>query len=195
MRCNKSLDFRKWRSQDSGMVEFNCEVCGRFVRKAWSKSMPGRPRFCSWECKSESQRRAKPVTREWLRQKYMTEGLDCVQIGKLVSRDPKSVWRWMRDFKIPTRKRGSMASARASAWVSSHSRYARSSEQNRQGTGESAIRSGGWAVYEKQARGTYSQLERRDNARAAGVLYYARMARSREGGVEARKCKMRAVRQ
>lgn len=49
----------------------------------------------------------KPVTKEWLRERYIVDRLDCVQIGMLVSRDPKSVWNWLRDFGIPTRPRGS----------------------------------------------------------------------------------------
>lgn len=48
----------------------------------------------------------KPVSRDWLYQKYVTEGLDCTVIGKLVGRDPKSVWCWLRDYGIETRKRG-----------------------------------------------------------------------------------------
>jgi hypothetical protein len=69
--------------------------------------MPGRPRFCSRDCKSEFQRRAKPVTRDWLYQKYVIEGLDCTQIARIVSRDSKSVWNWLKGFGIPTRPRGS----------------------------------------------------------------------------------------
>lgn len=68
--------------------------------------MPGRPRFCSWQCKSESQRRQKPVTKEWLEQKYLVEGLGAPDIAKLVNRDSKRVWEWLRDFGIPTRPRG-----------------------------------------------------------------------------------------
>ncbi len=89
------------------MIEFDCEICGEHVRKAWSDSSPGRPRFCSVACKAEAQRRARPVTRAWLEQKYVVEGLDCVQIGRLVGRDPKSVWVWMQSWGIPTRPRGS----------------------------------------------------------------------------------------
>lgn len=87
-------------------VTFTCIICGTEKTKQWSASMPGKPTFCSWACKSEHQRRAKPVTKEWLVQKYETECLDTTQIGKLVNRDPKSVWNWLKDFGIPTRKRG-----------------------------------------------------------------------------------------
>jgi hypothetical protein len=48
----------------------------------------------------------KSITHEWLYQKYVEEGLDCVQIGKIVSRDPKTVWSWLRSYGIPTRPRG-----------------------------------------------------------------------------------------
>jgi transposase-like protein len=87
-------------------VEFDCEECGTRVSKLWHPAMPGRPRFCSRDCKSEFQRRAKPVTKEWLYQKYAVEGLDCTQIAAIVSRDPKSVWNWLKDFGIPRRPRG-----------------------------------------------------------------------------------------
>jgi len=53
----------------------------------------------------------KPVTREWLATKYVTEGLDCVRIAALVRRDPKSVWSWLRAFGIPTRPRGASTEA------------------------------------------------------------------------------------
>lgn len=88
------------------MIEYDCEICGKHVRKPWSAGMPGTPRYCSRDCKAEAQRRQKPVDREWLYQKYIVEKLDCTQIGKMVNRDPKSVWNWLRDYKIETRKRG-----------------------------------------------------------------------------------------
>jgi 5-methylcytosine-specific restriction endonuclease McrA len=43
----------------------------------------------------------------WLRAKYHDEGLSCVDIGRLVQRDPKTIHLWMRDAGIPTRPRGS----------------------------------------------------------------------------------------
>lgn len=89
------------------MIEFNCEVCGAFKRKPWSAGMPGTPRYCSWDCKSEAQRRQKPVDREWLYQKYVVEGLDCTAISKIVNRNSKRVWEWLHDLDIPTRPRGS----------------------------------------------------------------------------------------
>jgi hypothetical protein len=48
----------------------------------------------------------RPVSDEWLREKYITEGLDCVQIAAIVSRDPKTVWSWLRSIGVRTRPRG-----------------------------------------------------------------------------------------
>lgn len=47
---------------------------------------------------------------DWLHQQYVDLGLDCVQIGKIVGRDPKTVWAWLRKHGIPTRPRGGNAS-------------------------------------------------------------------------------------
>lgn len=40
-----------------------------------------------------------------LRSLYWDRELSCVDIGKLVRRDPKTVWAWMRKVGIPTRQR------------------------------------------------------------------------------------------
>lgn len=50
--------------------------------------------------------RPKPFEREWLRVKYIDEGLDCVKIGVIVSRDAKTIWTWLKFYEIPTRPRG-----------------------------------------------------------------------------------------
>lgn len=62
--------------------------------------------FCSTDCKAQWQRLNKPVTEEWLRDAYITKGMDCPQIAAIVKRDSKSVWNWLKDFGIETRKRG-----------------------------------------------------------------------------------------
>lgn len=82
----------------------NCEQCCKSY-----KIHPGnRGRFCSSKCRGQWQRvNSKPVTREWLYQKYIVEELDCTQISKIVNRNSKRVWEWLRDFEIPTRHRGS----------------------------------------------------------------------------------------
>lgn len=63
--------------------------------------------YCSRKCKSEWQRTQKPVDRDWLYEKYIVDGMDCTAISKIVKRNPKRVWEWLRDYGIPTRPRGS----------------------------------------------------------------------------------------
>lgn len=86
------------------IVEYDCEFCGKHVRKQQVKGM--NHRFCSRTCKAEWQLTQKPVTKEWLYEKYIIEGLDCTQIAKLVNRNSKRVWEWLKEHDIPTRKRG-----------------------------------------------------------------------------------------
>lgn len=76
-----------------------CRVCGI--------EMP-RPRlvYCSLKCKAEWQRRAKPVTRDELHLMYTIQGLSTYDIGKIYNRDSTRVHDWLRDFNIPTRRRG-----------------------------------------------------------------------------------------
>jgi ribosomal protein L24E len=84
----------------------NCSECGAAIVRANDRTV----HFCDIECKAAWQRRQKPVTRAWLEDKYLNEGLDCTQIGQLVNRDPKSVWNWLTDFGIQTRPRGARTS-------------------------------------------------------------------------------------
>ena len=46
------------------------------------------------------------LDKDWLREKYIDEGLSTYDIGKMVGRDPKRVYEKLRDFNIPTRRRG-----------------------------------------------------------------------------------------
>ncbi len=46
------------------------------------------------------------LDRDWLEQKYVVEGLSTYDIARLVGRDPKRVYEKLKDFGIPTRKRG-----------------------------------------------------------------------------------------
>ena len=84
------------------MHKTKCLVCGKEVIRRGAK--PGS--FCSMECKSAHQRTAKPVTREWLERQYVELGMSCEAIAKIVKRDPKRVYEWLVDLKIPTRARG-----------------------------------------------------------------------------------------
>lgn len=83
--------------------QVNCAFCGLEISRIVNYK---KRHFCSNVHKSEWQRLQKPVTKAWLEQKYITEGLDSTQIAHIVNRDPKSVWNWLKDFNIPTRKRG-----------------------------------------------------------------------------------------
>lgn len=79
-----------------------CRICKSEIAYRGS-----RPReFCSISCKAEWQRQQKPATKEWLYQKYIVEGLNCTEIAKIVNRDSKGVWNWLKGYGIPTRPRG-----------------------------------------------------------------------------------------
>lgn len=81
----------------------SCVQCGSAIRRRLPKT--GRC-YCNTTCKAEWQKTQRPVTVEWLHQKYVVEGLDCTAISKLVGRDSKSVWNWLKGSGIETRKRG-----------------------------------------------------------------------------------------
>lgn len=86
-------------------IKSKCGFCKKPTeRKRQTKQV--KIHFCSMRCKADYQRQAKPVTKKWLIRHYIDKKMDCVMIGKLVSRDPKSVWNWLKDFGIPTRPRG-----------------------------------------------------------------------------------------
>ena len=54
---------------------------------------------------------------DWLRQKYLTEGLSTYDIAKIVGRDPKSIYRKLVDFGIPTRPRGQNLKGEDNSWA------------------------------------------------------------------------------
>lgn len=86
------------------MSKISC-ACS-FCSKPLMRYGPRKQYFCDIGCKSEWQKTQRPVSNDWIRQKYEVEGLDCTQIARLVKRDPKSVWNWVKDIGIETRKRG-----------------------------------------------------------------------------------------
>lgn len=81
-----------------------CSFCGEEFTRYKNKT---KTYFCNIDCKAKWQCNQKPVTKEWLYQKYVVEGLGCPEIAKIVKRDPKRVYDWLIDLKIPTRSRGS----------------------------------------------------------------------------------------
>lgn len=47
------------------------------------------------------------LTQDELQSLYWDQGLSCVDIGRIVGRDPKTVWAWMKSYGMQTRPRGS----------------------------------------------------------------------------------------
>ncbi len=86
-------------------IKCKCHWCSKsIIRKKQGK--PVKYHFCNNVCKGEYQRTAKPVSKEWLYEHYTTKKMNTTKIAKIVNRDPKSVWNWLKDFDIPTRGRG-----------------------------------------------------------------------------------------
>jgi hypothetical protein len=83
------------------MIESNCQVCGNHIIR--NGSVAGKS--CSRECAAELRRRWKPVSKEWLEQKYVVEKLGTVQIARLVNRHPKRVYEWLVNLGIPLREK------------------------------------------------------------------------------------------
>lgn len=90
----------------------NCAWCNTEIMRRPINHNTGKPilqSFCDTRCKGDWQREnQKPdgVSKDWLIQKYEIEGMDCAEIGRLVNRDTKRVWEWLRDYGIETRPRG-----------------------------------------------------------------------------------------
>ena len=81
-----------------------CSYCSKAIIRSKSKSDLY---FCSTSHKARWQsEKNRPVTEEWLRHAYLVDGKDCTQISMIVGRDPKSVWNWLKQCGIETRKRG-----------------------------------------------------------------------------------------
>ena len=90
-----------------GYIQSTCAFCGAPVtRRSFASTGHVKIHFCNFDCKAQYQRLAKPVSKEWLYEQYVTLGKDCTQIGQDVHRDSHSVWNWLKDFGIPTRPRG-----------------------------------------------------------------------------------------
>ena len=96
----------------AGVNDLRGVTCGEcrssIVRRPMNPNtgLPIKTFFCNTACKALFQKRARPVSDEWLRQKYEDERRSCVEIAKIVGRDPKRVFEWIKDAGIATRKRG-----------------------------------------------------------------------------------------
>lgn len=82
-----------------------CKECGLRFKRNGTKP----PVFCSLFCKSAWQRKRKPVTKEWLENKYLVERLGCYEIARIVKRNPKNVYGWLKNLKIPLRNQKTAA--------------------------------------------------------------------------------------
>ena len=100
----KVVEYTKQAVYIPGPIQLHeCSFCSAEVMRRPMKS--GRY-YCDTICKSAWQRLQKPVTREWLYQKYVIEGVSANDIAILVKRSQKRVWSWLENEGIPTRPRG-----------------------------------------------------------------------------------------
>lgn len=84
------------------MITTKCTTC----HKSITRVIKHKNHFCSNICKSDWQREQKPVDKKWLIQKYLDEKLSTYQIAKIVKRNPKEVYNWLKGYNIQTRRRG-----------------------------------------------------------------------------------------
>lgn len=95
---------KKWLKVSVSCAECKAQLMRRLYRPVDGKRILDF--FCDTKCKGTWQRKQKPWTRDWLYQKYVVEGLDAPQIARIVGRNSKGVWCWLRDYGIATRPRG-----------------------------------------------------------------------------------------
>lgn len=69
--------------------------------------------FCNTQCKGswdrarrKKERENQGYTKEWLYEQYIVKGRDCNDIAREIGKDGKTVWKWVTDCGIETRKRG-----------------------------------------------------------------------------------------
>ena len=82
-----------------------CSICGTLVSRNVRLANP-RKIYCSIDCKALSQTMHRPIGKDDLRRLYVDEGQTAVDIGRMVGRDPKSVWNWLKWDGVPTNPRG-----------------------------------------------------------------------------------------
>jgi hypothetical protein len=49
--------------------------------------------------------------KEWLQNEYISKKRTCNDIAKELSKDPKTIWAWLKKYNIPTRPRGGHSSS------------------------------------------------------------------------------------
>lgn len=92
--------------------DVNCAECGADLLRRLFRPKDGKRIerfFCDTACKGAWQKKQHPVSNDWLRARYIDDGMSAVDIARLVGRDPKSVWNWLKHAGIETRPRGADA--------------------------------------------------------------------------------------
>jgi hypothetical protein len=92
--------------QKTKRMTVSCHVCKKQIVRNVRLSAP-QTFFCSMPCKAEFQTWSRPINKDDLRRMYLDDGMSAVDIAKIVGRDAKSVWNWLKWDGVPTRTRGS----------------------------------------------------------------------------------------
>lgn len=83
-----------------------CNYCKKEIERIPTKTGL---HFCDNNCKGKwqrLQREKQGYTKEWLIEEYINKGRSANDIAREIHKDPKRVWEWIKDYKIPTRPRG-----------------------------------------------------------------------------------------
>lgn len=88
--------------------EFQCAWCGKTIMRKTknSKGEEIKNHFCDRTCKGKWQMEQKPLGKDDLVELYINQRKSANEIARMVGRDSKRVWEWLRSYDIPTRKRG-----------------------------------------------------------------------------------------
>jgi len=105
--CSPACRGAARRTPDAERRVLACEVCGASFTRRGTRPY----RFCSVTCRSIGQR-PKRSSPDELREMYVDQGLTANDIARLVGRDAKTIWSWLRAAGIETRSRGSYEAQR-----------------------------------------------------------------------------------
>lgn len=87
-------------------LKVNCDYCGEPIERIPTKSGT---HFCDNNCKGKWQKKQREdlgYTKEWLYNEYFVLKKPADQIAREIKRDPKSVWRWIKEYGYDLRPRG-----------------------------------------------------------------------------------------
>lgn len=85
-------------------IDCSCSICGKSLKRDFFSHV--KEHYCGPECRRQLAISRRLVTKDWLIEHYTIKGMDTSQIGRMLGRDPKCVWLWLKGFGIETRKRG-----------------------------------------------------------------------------------------